>query len=159
MQAPNMNFDFQSTMGFAYQPNTQCQNIANNSSFANLQNMMLPNTIPQNCQVPTKLIKTSLYITSSNLPQNIKDSLIQNLLFNNSGFLNDQPNQSNLFLMNQQYVTNMNSSGSNNMNLSFNHNQNQMSNPRVLFKKEEDERIKKLVKELLNNVVIDIQII
>ena len=95
------------------------------------QPLLISNEMMPNVSIPNKLVKTSFYITSSKLPDQLKSNLIYNLLMGNSNLSKDQ-----ILPQLSQF---------NNMNI-HQKNSNTQANTRILFKKEEDERIKKLVK-------------
>ena len=133
----NINTDFQMNYPFQY-PFANFPQLSMYGSTPNLQNSMVNNYISQNWSIPNKLIKTSLYVSSSNLPQHIKNSLIQNLLVNNNPILQNI-SQNNL-------LYNVNISETQDQAPKLNVNSSIQNSPRVLFKKEEDEKIKKLVK-------------
>lgn len=88
-------------------------------------------TINPNLLISPKLIKSSLEISSANIPQNMKYIMIKSLIYKNTTVESIQKSipQSNIELNN-----------SNNQNI------RSSSNTRILFKKEEDEKIKDLVK-------------
>ena len=125
-----MNTDFQ--MNFPIQGSlNQSQAFPNES---NMKSLMCGHDTLQNFSVSHKLYKTGLYITSANIPQQMKANLIQNLLSQNSNVPDFQVNQTMCNQINQFYNTNMT------MNRIC-MNQNVSNNPRVLFKK---KRMKKL---------------
>lgn len=72
--------------------------------------------------IPQTLLNKSSVIASTNLPQHMKDSLIHALLINHNKLINNADNT-----------------------ISIDKNQNNTCSPRILFSKEEDERIKILV--------------
>lgn len=77
--------------------------------------------------LPTKLIKTGLFITSLNIPQQMKDNLIKKVL------------------KSSDFKINLNDS--NFINLIEKKNYKNTKNSRVMFTKDEDEKIKQLVKK------------
>lgn len=77
--------------------------------------------------LPTKLIKTGLFITSLNIPQQMKDNLIKKVL------------------KSSDFKINLNDS--NFINLIEKKNYKNSKNSRVMFTKDEDEKIKQLVKK------------
>lgn len=94
--------------------------------------------------ISNKIIKKGLFIASANIPQNMKDCLIHNLLTDN--------NQDISF--NQYMIQNMNQKSNINMNTSYIDNSNvknhvnmarHSNNQRILFTKDEDKKIKQLV--------------
>ena len=134
-----MNTDFQ--MNFPIQGLlNQSQTFLNGATESSMKSLMCSHDTLQNFSVSHKLYKTGLYITSANIPQQMKANLIQNLLSQNSNVPDFQVNQTMCNPINQFYNTSMTINGiCMNQNVPNN-------NPRVLFKKEEDEKIKKLVK-------------
>ena len=95
----------------------------------------------KNVSIPNKLVKTSLYITSTNLPHQMKTELIQNLLFYKINMRSSNFNQYLQYQFNQitKPSMNFNINMNNELNVNANkHKSSQNNNPRVLFKKEEE---------------------
>lgn len=118
---------------------TQNQNIPNCELLQNLQETLINNF----SSIPDKLMKTGLHISSSNIPPHTKSDLIQNMVFNTKESQNYQQNQ----LVFPQINLHMNNSTNKfeNLSMDIKNITKSLSGQRVLFRKEEDERIKKLV--------------
>lgn len=112
-----------------------------------LQNYAIPNTltpppINNDSILPPKLIKASLFISSLNISQQMKDNLIKNALKSTDyDIINDSKLLSTLNYVNPQPII-----YSNNIIMQTKPNiSNCNKNTRILFTKEEDDRIKQLV--------------
>ena len=122
---------------------------SNNMTYTSTANTALPDCKnKQDPLLPPKLIKTGLFITSLNIPQQMKDNLIKKVLKSTDFKIN--LNDSNLYnsINLQSFINKSNKEKNANKNLV---NKSQFpfcpKNSRVMFTKEEDERIKQLVKK------------
>lgn len=119
-----------SSMIFPYQPKNIMPNFA---SCQLIKKLLKRKKQIQNISFSPKILKKGLFITKTNIPQNMKDNLIHNLV------INSKP---------QIHVINegQNPQTSHPNQANKKKNPNKTYNQRVLFKKEEDEKIMNLVK-------------